>query len=554
MDSEHAPGSGAQNNQYYSLVVAFFSGMAVMGVEICSSRLMAPFFGASLSIWTVIIGSIMIALTLGYYLGGLLAEKRPHMSFLAILLFFASIFMIFMPYIAQPVMTVTLGRFAQDAAASEGGNAIIVALAVCALMISAPVVVLGMTSPFLVRLDSLRSSAVGRISGKIFAFSTLGSILGTFLPALLLIPLVGTRFSFLLFGALLLCVSLWSIERSRFLVCLIAVLAVMVALILGIQARGAGHGRYTLQEKETNYQLVRIFRLPVPGTAPEELKSATVLLTDAGLGLQSMWVQGQRHTDSWQDLFAVIPRVYEVCGSGTTPKRLLLIGLGGACAPYLMSQLYPHMEIDGIEIDGDLIEAAKPYFPFASIKNLNIHIGDGRLFLRSNSKKYDVIVVDAFRPPLIPFHLATAEFFDQIKDHLTENGIMAMNVGSRGEKLVFKGIANTVARVFPYVSYAQYFSPEERAPVFSSRFLIASAKDLCLETSAVEDRVFAVSDPAWRPIFEAMRDRSGFEATQESYFRRVRFDPGVLFFSDDLSSLDTVSEREFLGLFVGTGK
>ena len=217
------PGTQTSSSSYYPIAVAFVSGMVVMGVEMSAGRLMAPFFGMSLSIWTAIIGSTMIALTAGYYLGGILAEKYPKISFLGTLLFFTGIFIVFLPYVTQPVMGIALERFGQQVATglstgAKGGNyRILVALTACALLISAPVVVLGMTSPFIIRLDSLRSGSleVGRISGKVFAFSTLGSILGTFLPALVLVPLVGVRISFLIFGGALLGITVWSMERRR---------------------------------------------------------------------------------------------------------------------------------------------------------------------------------------------------------------------------------------------------------------------------------------------------------------------------------------------------
>ncbi len=259
----------------------------------CSGRLMAPYFGTSLTIWTAIIGSTMIALTLGYYLGGILSEKHPRISVLGTLLFLASLFMIFLPYVAQPLMEATLGRFVQSATPPGGNNTIIVSLVVCALLISIPVSVLGMTSPFLIHLDSFQSGAVGRTSGKIFAVSTIGSILGTFLPALVLIPLVGTRFSFLIFGGLLLFVSSLAIERARLLAIVTAILALGVAVILGIQGWGTSQSRYLVKQKETNYQLVRIFRAPIKTETPEAGRYSRMLLTDAGLGLQSLWVEGQ---------------------------------------------------------------------------------------------------------------------------------------------------------------------------------------------------------------------------------------------------------------------
>ena len=529
-----------------------------MGVEMCSSRLMAPFFGTSITIWTTIIGSTMIALAAGYYLGGIIAERAPRISLLGTLLFFASVFasvfVIFLPYTAQPVMQMTLGRFAEQAASSPAGSGfetykVVIALAICAVLISMPVVILAMTGPFIIRVHALSSAAVGRISGRVFAFSTLGSILGTFLPALLLIPLVGTRLSFLIFGGLLLCVTLWSIERARFFFWGIGLLVLLSALLLGIQRLGTRHGQYLIEAKETNYQLVRIFRAPVETKALGGQAYATLMLTEAGLGMQSMWVEGQSYTESWQDLFTIVPRVYEVCNA-KAPRGLLLLGLGGACAPYLISRSYPDLVIDGVEIDSGLISTAKPYFPFSLVKLLNIHISDGRTFVRSTRSQYDLIIVDMFRPPLIPYHVATAEFFNEAKQRLTHNGILAMNVGTRGEKRVFDGIANTVASVFPYVYFAQYFRPDESS-VFINRLIVASTQDLHLEQSEVEERIFSVSDKDWRQILNTMRDRQGFDRGQESYFRRVQFNPAEPCFSDDSSSLEITAEKEFLGLILG---
>ena len=319
--------------------------------------------------------------------------------------------------------------------------------------------------------------------------------------------------------------------------------------MLGIQGAGTKHGPYLVESKETNYQLVRIYRAPMENKTGGNRPYATLLLTEAGFGMQSMWVEGQSYTESWQDLFAIVPRIYEVLNE-RSPGRLLVLGLGGACAPYLISRSYPDVVIDGVEIDSGLISAAKPHFPFSLVKHLNIHISDGRFFLKTTRTQYDVIIVDMFRPPHIPYHVATAEFFAQVKHRLTPNGILAMNVGSRGEKCVFDGIANTVAAVFPHVYFAQYFSPNESS-LFTNRLIVASAQNLRLEKSEVEERVFSVPDEAWRKVLDTMRDRRGFDAGQVSYFRRVPFDPAKTCFRDDSSSLEITAEREFLGLILG---
>ncbi|MBM4329111.1 MAG: hypothetical protein FJ118_18345 [Deltaproteobacteria bacterium] len=538
----------------YLIALAFFSGMAIMGVEMSSSRLLAPFFGTSISVWTAIIGSTMIALTAGYYLGGEIAERRPRLPFLGKLLFLAAIFIVFLPYMAHPLMEIALARFSGGPAAASsggatGGNALLVALIVCAALICAPVVVLGMTSPFLIRLDSLRSPEVGRISGKIFAFSTLGSIVGTFLPALVLAPNVGTRFSFLFFGGALLCVTVWSVKQTRSIFLILGLITLATGFVLGLRGWSGNLGPYLLHEVETLYQYVRIYRVPVPGRSAGNSAQATFILTDAGMGMQSMWIDGQPHTDSWQDFFPVIPRIYET-SSGSTPQRLLALGLGGACAPYLITQFYPRAAIDGVEIDRGLIQAARPYFPFLAASGLNVHVSDARLFLKTCAKRYDAIIVDVFRPPHIPSHLASKEFFQEARRHLTGNGVIGMNVGSKGDHRVFHGIANTVASVFPYVYFARHHL-DDGPGLFTNRFIIASDRNLRLEEAEVEERIFSVSNHVWRDVWERMRNPRGFEADQSSFFRKVAFDPRQLCFTDDSSSLEMISEREFLGLIFG---
>jgi len=540
---------------WYLSIVAFCSGMAVMGVEMGSSRLFAPYFGTSISVWTVIIGSTMIALTLGYYLGGILADRNPRLSFLSGLLTVAAAVVIFLPYVVQPVMETTLDRFVSSpapASAPEGAMrsySVIAALTVCAAFISAPVVVLGMTSPFIIRLASMRSAAVGHIAGRVFAFSTLGSILGTFLPALVLIPRVGTRFSFLIFGGGLLSVTVWSTGRWRSALVAVSMLVLLVGFQLGVQTSGPRQGRYLVHEKETIYQLVRIFRLPLADIGGQGPLQETILLTDAGFGIQSMWVDGQPHTDSWQDSFALVPRIYEAC-NGAAPQRMLLLGLGGGCAPYVISQSYPHTIIDGVELDAELIEAAKPYFPYSRSPNLNVHVGDARFFLRTTPHRYDAIIVDVFRPPHIPVHVATVEFFAEIRQKLKPGGILAMNVACRDEKRVCSGIANTVADVFPYVYVSRYISPEA-AGIFTSHLFVASAEDLALERPDREEAVFASPDRTWKEVLEKMRTPQGYEQGQHSFFQRRGFDPEGTVFSDDRSSLDMVAEREFLGVILG---
>ncbi|AFM22955.1 spermidine synthase [Desulfomonile tiedjei] len=536
----HPPGTR------YLILLTFVSGMTIMGLEMCSGRLMAPFFGTSVMIWTVIIGSTMIALTAGYYLGGLLAEKKPKVEFLAAILFFAASFVIFLPYVAQPVMEIALGRF--SVAADSSSNALVTALSICALLISAPAVILGMTSPFIIHVAALDSSGVGRTAGKVFAFSTLGSILGTLMPALILLPWIGMRLSFLFFGGLLLCTVLWPLRRSGFFYFAAGTGIVIVALLLGLNGLKAPLKPPLVHQRETLYQHVSIFQIPI--SSQKEDARATVLLTDAGIGMQSMWIEGSPITDSWQDMFALVPRVY-YAANRKFPDKMLLIGLGGACAPYLISQQYPDTVIDGVEIDRGLLEAAAPYFPFSYSPRLVSHVSDGRLFMRASRGQYDIVLVDAFRPPHIPFHLASLEFFAEVKQRMTGNGLLAMNIGTTGDKLVFRDIANTVAAVFPHVYYAEY-RPTEGGSVFTTRLLIASENDAKVNRPEVESEILDFPDQTWNKLFQVMRDsQRSAEGSETSFFKKIPYDSAGTVFTDDLSALEIVSEKEFMPLTLG---
>jgi spermidine synthase len=263
-----------------------------------------------------------------------------------------------------------------------------------------------------------------------------------------------------------------------------------------------------------------------------------------------MWIEGSPITDSWQDMFALVPRVYQAA-NGKLPDKMLLIGLGGACAPYLISQQCPDTIIDGVEIDKGLLEAAAPYFPFSHSPRLVSHVSDGRLFMRASHGQYDMVLVDAFRPPHIPFHLASLEFFAEVKQRMTRNGFLAMNIGTTGEKLVFRGIANTVAAVFPHVYYAEYFSAEGGS-VFTTCLLIASDKGLKADEPEVESEILAFPDQTWNKLFQAMRNQQrSSDGSQTSFFKRIPYDSGGTVFTDDLSALEIVSEKEFMPLTLG---
>src|SRR5512139_836080 len=204
----------------YIYVLAFFSGMCIMAVELCASRLMAPFFGTSTFVWTNIIGIIMIALSVGYFVGGRLADRKPRLHILLKLLMAASVFLLALPFMAPPIvrwLASLMGSFD-----SSFSFIFIGSLCAITLLFSPPIVVMGMTSPFLIRIIA-REGHVGDSAGHIFGISTIGSVLGTFLPILVFIPTWGTSKTILFFAAALFVVTaLGFANRKAALLCVVA--------------------------------------------------------------------------------------------------------------------------------------------------------------------------------------------------------------------------------------------------------------------------------------------------------------------------------------------
>ena len=193
--------------------IAFFTGVAVMGIELSASRLIAPYFGTSLYVWTNVIAVILAALSLGYYLGGRWSERSPQLFTLLKVLIVAGVLLAIIPFIVRPVASVLAFDFTLFSSASL--MIVLGSFLLTIVLFFLPIMLLGMTSPFLIKLVSLERKDLGNVAGRIFAVSTVGSIIGTFLPALIFIPLVGTKFTILIFAAVIILMGVVGLAPSR---------------------------------------------------------------------------------------------------------------------------------------------------------------------------------------------------------------------------------------------------------------------------------------------------------------------------------------------------
>lgn len=422
--------------------LVFVAGMTTLGVELAASRLLEPWFGNSLLVWASLIGLILLYLSAGYTLGGRLADRSPDPLMLCRLAGWAGFLVGWVPLIARPVLSLAAGGFGDvnfNVAILGGSLAGVLAL------FAAPVILLGCITPFAVRLTVDAISSSGQTAGRIYALSTVGSIVGTFLPVLVLIPQIGTRLTFSLLGGTLLAIALYGMwvcmRQARPLLPYAGMLLIVLIIAWVTRAAPIKPVAGLVFEAETPYNYVQVVR-----QGPE-----TWLFLNEGQGLQSVYDPDAFLSEGIWDYFLVVPFFNPPPYSAERVDSLCLIGLAGGTVARLYTRAFGPIPIEGVELDPTVIEAGRRYFAMNE-PNLQAVAQDGRFFLQASARRYDVIAVDAYRPPYIPFHLTTVEFFQLARARLTEEGVVAINVGrTHDDYRLVDALAATVAQVFPSV-------------------------------------------------------------------------------------------------------
>ncbi|MGE5141605.1 MAG: spermidine synthase [Rudaea sp.] len=454
--------------------IVFFSGMASLGVELAASRLLAPFFGTSLLVWANLIGLILIYLTVGYYLGGRWADRDPRFDTLYRIVGVGGFTVGLVPFVAEPLLTLAIPAL-QTFDAGLGATSFIGTL----VLFSVPVTLLGCVTPFALRLNARRLEAVGSTAGNLYALSTLGSIFGVYLTTFVLIPNIGTRLTFALLSLVLLALAGAAIvQRSGFVRALpYAGMCVVVALLAAWQGTSVVKAAPNLiYEAESPYNFVQVV----------QDEGSLLLTVNEGQAYQSVYHPNTVLLGGYWDLMLLAP----FYTSPSPPRSLLVIGLAAGTVPKQYSQVYPGIKMDGVEIDPTIVEVGRKYFHMNE-PNLRAFVDDGRAFLRRpDAGSYDVIAVDAYHQPYIPFHLATVEFFRELKAHLSSRGVVAVNAaGVPNDQRLADALAATLGQVYPSVILIDH-------PNGSNTVLFASAQPV--ELADFRARLAALTDPNLR--------------------------------------------------------
>jgi hypothetical protein len=351
---------------------------------------LAPYFGNTTVVWANVIGLILVYLSVGYWLGGRVADRHPHPRVLGGILLVAAAAITVLPFIAKPFLQLALQGFNALSIGVVAGS-----FFATLLLFSVPVSLLGMVSPFAVRLAVRDVRTAGSVSGRLSSLATLGAIVGTFVPALVLIPAIGTQRT-LLGAALLVSLAAVPLLPRR-----APIVAVVVAGLMLVPPGAVKSVAGSVFEQETQYQYVQVVHTT---------DGRTALRLDDGLADQSVYRPGTVLTGGEWDMPLILPPLLD------HPMRsVLVMGMG-------------------------------------AVPGLHVFEGDGRAFLETSSSRYDLVIIDAYRQAYVPFWLVTREFFDLARSHLTPGGAIAFNMTRvPGDDRLGQAVSGTLATVFPDV-------------------------------------------------------------------------------------------------------
>ncbi|MEP7038224.1 MAG: fused MFS/spermidine synthase [Acidobacteriota bacterium] len=421
---------------YILEVTVFICGALVMIYEIIGSRLLSPYIGASTYVWTSLIGVILAALSLGYWLGGRMADKKPDIKILAFVIFLSG----GLVSLTILVKDLILALIAESSAILE------IKSLLAALLLFAPAsLLLGFVTPYAIKLKMSSLADTGKTVGRLYALSTVGSILGTFSAGFFLIPFVGSEKTLYLIGASLIGLSI-----------LLAPFAVkpfnLMILILFVFGIGVNEFRSyylfktsELRDIDTEYSRVQIFQTKDNNGKPIR-----------AMAIDPYFIQSAIFPDSDELVFDYAKYYHLIRHFKPDFKNTLMIGGAGYSFPEDYLRKYPNAKMDVVEIDPQMTEIAKKYFRLKENPRLKIIHQDGRVFLnQAESGKYDAVLMDAFGSLFsVPFQLTTLEAVRQINRVLKDNGIVIFNLGgaiSGDADKFLQAELKTYKQIFPQV-------------------------------------------------------------------------------------------------------
>ncbi len=437
---------------FFVYLAVVIGGAAVLALELLGTRVLAPFYGASLYLWSALISVTLAALSVGYALGGRWADRAPTIRRLASVIGLAGLWIAIIPWLRLPVLSI-----------SESAGLRAAVLITATILFFPPLTLLGIISPYAIRLRAASLDTVGRTAGNLYSISTIASVIAALVTGFVLIPNIGVSRLLFEIGFVLVATAILGMiiaTKPR-----IAVLAAIALVIIG----------------------VLIYRLaPVEAADParglvaiEQSVYGEIRVVDHE-GLRYLVLDGGTHTVvdplTWQSHFPYVNVLDLAKGFFATPGRMLLIGLGGGSVAKSYSRGGWH--VDAVEIDPEVASVARAHFGFTD-KDATVYEMDARQFLLTTPNQYDLIVMDAFGSSAIPFHLVTNEAFALIRSHLASGGVVAMNVEAVGwDDILVRSLSATAKQSFTYLTVYPMAEPPDQ---LGNVVLMASNREMSLK-------------------------------------------------------------------------
>jgi spermidine synthase len=429
-------------------LLVFVVGTGSLGAEIAAVRLLAPYFGASTIVWANTIGVVLVALSVGYWLGGRLADRHPHMRGVCLLSLTAAGLLAAVPFAADPLLHLAVGALDEISAGAFLGSLLAVLV-----LVAVPVLLLGAVSPYALRLAVSSVEEAGTVAGRLYALSTAGSLVGTLASALVFIPLVGTRRTFLIFALAISLVAVLGLRPVRRYAVAPALIVALIALPVGTLKAESSLGR-VIYETETEYQYARVV---------QSGDGSRYLELNEGVAQHSIYKPGTRLVGNYWDDVLVVP----FTGADQPPRRVAVLGNAAGTTASAYGAFFPEAHVDAVELDPKLSEIGRRYFHMSNPR-MHVYNEDARPWLRRTGGRYDVILIDAYRQPYIPFYLTTREFFELVRDHLAARGVAVVNVGHpEGEDGLEKAVTASIGAPMPH---------RLRDPVSPTNTLVAASR------------------------------------------------------------------------------
>jgi len=444
------------------LFAVFVSGAVLLGVEIAASRVVAPYFGSSLYVWGALIGVVLTGLSVGYWIGGALADRLPHIETLLAVMTAGAVLVLAIPYEDDWVL-----RHVVEWDFGARMNPLVAAVA----LFGPASVVLAAVTPVAVRIAASSVATLGRTAGRLFAVSTFGSIVGTFATAFVLIPELGTN-ELLALGAAVLLAGTALVALARMLPIVAgasAAAAAAAAFLSGSLAPEQG-GRLSASAARNYSPVYRLredraddpvnyasegFRVrfrkesAYHGIAVVEDEQTRYLRFDnsfqSAMELEDPFTTPFRYVDYLSLALAYRPEA----------KNVLVVGLGGASAPKRFWRDFPQLDVQAVELDPAIVDVAHRWFALPRDERLHVDVEDGREWLKAHDERWDAIVLDAYYSDSLPFHLTTQEFMTLVRSRLKPGGVVVSNIiGSVAgpESKLFRAFYRTYRSVFPSVA------------------------------------------------------------------------------------------------------